>query len=179
MLDVNGNALGDGSLELLKFSETASAVNEFTIANAATGNAPKLSATGGDTNVGIEIETKGTGEITLDGNVVVEAGHEFRSTRLDVVSLSATTTLSEATHAGKYIFVTGSGPSIITIPDNQDEGVHFTILSNDGNGFTLRTGAGSSAGDTMNGAQTDISVSARNGVTCISDGNNNYVVLGA
>ena len=35
-LDVNGNAIGDGTLELLKFSETGSAINEFTIANAAT-----------------------------------------------------------------------------------------------------------------------------------------------
>ena len=65
-LDVNGNALGDGTLELLKFSETASAVNEFTIANAATGNNPVLSATGGDTNVGLEFSTKGTGAIKFN-----------------------------------------------------------------------------------------------------------------
>jgi hypothetical protein len=32
-LDVNGNAIGDGTLELLKFVETGSAVNEFTITN--------------------------------------------------------------------------------------------------------------------------------------------------
>ena len=65
-LDVNGNALGDGTLELLKFSETASAVNEFTIANAATGNNPVLSATGGDTNVGLEFTAKGTGTIKFN-----------------------------------------------------------------------------------------------------------------
>ena len=34
--------------ELLTFSVTASAVNEFTIANAATGSGPVFSATGGD-----------------------------------------------------------------------------------------------------------------------------------
>ena len=65
-LDVNGNAIGDGTLELLKFSETGSAVNEFTIANASTGNNPVLSATGGDTNVGIEFTTKGTGAIKFN-----------------------------------------------------------------------------------------------------------------
>ena len=65
-LDVNGNALGDGTLELLKFSETASAVNEFTIANAATGNNPVLSATGGDTNVGLEFTAKGSGYIKFN-----------------------------------------------------------------------------------------------------------------
>jgi len=65
-LDVNGNAIGDGTLELLKFSETGSAVNEFTIANASTGNNPVLSATGGDTNIGIEFTTKGTGAIKFN-----------------------------------------------------------------------------------------------------------------
>jgi tRNA U38,U39,U40 pseudouridine synthase TruA len=41
-LDVNGFSLGDGTLELLKFIETASAVNELTITNSATGNAPEI-----------------------------------------------------------------------------------------------------------------------------------------
>ena len=66
MLDVNGNAIGDGTLELLKFSETGSAVNEFTISNAATGNNPVLSATGGDTNVGLEFTAKGSGFIKFN-----------------------------------------------------------------------------------------------------------------
>jgi hypothetical protein len=65
-LDVNGNALGDGTLELLKFSETASAVNELTITNAATGNNPSLSATGDDTNVGLDFTAKGTGTIKFN-----------------------------------------------------------------------------------------------------------------
>ena len=84
--------------------------------------------------------------------------------------------LSESSHAGRYIFVTGSS-RVITLPDNQGAGVHFTILSNDANGFTLRTGTGSSDGDNMNGAQTDITVSGRDGVTAISTGTD-YVVLG-
>tara|TARA_R100001377_G_scaffold85_1_gene112 strand:- start:2248 stop:2805 length:558 start_codon:yes stop_codon:yes gene_type:complete len=68
-LDVNGNALGDGTLELLKFSETGSAVNEFTIANAATGAGPTLSATGTDTNVDINITSKGSGKIVVSGSM--------------------------------------------------------------------------------------------------------------
>jgi len=71
MLDVNGNSIGDGTNELLSFSETASAVNYLEITNAATTNDPKLSAAGSDTNIGIEIESKGTGLITLDGNVLM------------------------------------------------------------------------------------------------------------
>ena len=66
-LDVNGYALGDGTLELLKFIEAASAVNEVTITNAATGNAPEISSTGDDTNVDIKITPKGSGNVVLDG----------------------------------------------------------------------------------------------------------------
>lgn len=55
ILDSSGN-------EYLKFSKTASAVNEFTITNAATGNGPILSATGSDTNIDIFITPKGTGK---------------------------------------------------------------------------------------------------------------------
>ena len=68
-LDVNGQALGDGTLELLKFSETGSAVNEFTIANAATGAGPTLSATGDNTNVDINISAKGSGVVAVSGSM--------------------------------------------------------------------------------------------------------------
>ena len=68
-LDVNGNALGDGTLELLKFSETGSAVNEFTIANAASGAGPTLSATGDNTNVDINISAKGSGVVAVSGSM--------------------------------------------------------------------------------------------------------------
>lgn len=53
--DTNGN-------EQIKFTTTASAVNEFTVTNAATGNSPTLEATGGDTNVDIILKPKGTGK---------------------------------------------------------------------------------------------------------------------
>ena len=52
--DANGN-------ELLIFTTIASAVNEITVSNGATGNAPSLSASGGDTNIDILLTPKGTG----------------------------------------------------------------------------------------------------------------------
>tara|TARA_S200002703_G_scaffold67000_1_gene58156 strand:- start:646 stop:1854 length:1209 start_codon:yes stop_codon:yes gene_type:complete len=75
-LDVNGNAIGDGTLELLKFSETASAVNEVTVTNAATGNGPTLSSTGDDTNVDINVNPKGTGVLKSGSSAVKIAGKE-------------------------------------------------------------------------------------------------------
>src|SRR5210317_1725570 len=76
-LDVNGNAIGDGTLELLKFSETASAVNELTITNAATGNGPQLSATGDDTNIDLKLTSKGTGDIVATGSIVPGANDTY------------------------------------------------------------------------------------------------------
>lgn len=59
--DANGN-------ELLIFTTTTSAVNEITLANAATGANPNLTASGGDANVGIDLTPKGTGFIQIRGN---------------------------------------------------------------------------------------------------------------
>lgn len=51
--DANGN-------ELIIFTTTASAVNEWTLANGSTGVNPKLTASG-ETNVGLDFQGKGTG----------------------------------------------------------------------------------------------------------------------
>jgi hypothetical protein len=59
--DENGN-------EQIIFQTTSSAVNQFDVTNAATGSAPKLSSTGGDSNIDLEIEAKGTGHVTVRGN---------------------------------------------------------------------------------------------------------------
>ena len=66
--DTNGN-------ELINLTATGSAVNEFTIANAATGNGPVLSATG-ETNVDININPKGTGTLKTGSAAVKVAGKE-------------------------------------------------------------------------------------------------------
>ena len=64
----------DSGNEYIKFVKTASAVNEISITNSATGNSPDLSVTGGDTNIGLSLTTKGTGLIKLnDGAYFPEA----------------------------------------------------------------------------------------------------------
>ena len=64
----NGNFIGDeNGLEQIKFATTASAVNEMTATNAATGNAPQLSATGDDTNIDLNLTPKGIGRVTFNG----------------------------------------------------------------------------------------------------------------
>ena len=65
--DENGN-------EQIIFQTTASAVNQIDVTNAATGNSPEISATGGDTNISLKLTPKGSGQILLDGNVGIESG---------------------------------------------------------------------------------------------------------
>ena len=101
MLDVNGQSLGDGTLELLSFSETGSAVNEFTIANAATGNGPELQATGGDSNIDIELVPKGTGLVKIGSSEVATAQH-YRDICIP---------------AGAWLPDDITGPEIVTVQD--------------------------------------------------------------
>ena len=64
----------ENSNEQIIFQTTASAVNQFDITNAATGNAPEISATGDDTNISLKLTPKGSGQVLLDGNVGIESG---------------------------------------------------------------------------------------------------------
>jgi len=64
--DENGN-------EQLVFQTTGSAVNEFEITNAATGNAPQIAVTGGDANVDMNITPKGYGRATFNGQGKIQS----------------------------------------------------------------------------------------------------------
>src|SRR3990167_1165842 len=64
-LDVNGQAIGDGTRELLTFTEDGSAVNQVNIENEATGAGPIISSTGDDTNIDLLLKSKGTGSLKV------------------------------------------------------------------------------------------------------------------
>ena len=59
--DENGN-------EQIIFQTTSSAVNQFDVTNAATGNPPSIQATGGDSNIDFNIGATGTGHVTILGD---------------------------------------------------------------------------------------------------------------
>ena len=61
----DGGFIADAAgLQLIIFDSVSSAVNEVTVANAATGNAPSIKASG-ETNIGLIISGKGTSGVTL------------------------------------------------------------------------------------------------------------------
>ena len=106
ILDTNGN-------QLALLTATGSAVNEFTIANAATGNDPTLSATGDDSNIDIAIKPKGTGETVFgtgaaNATITTSGAHDLI---LDTNSgtNSGTITITDAANGDITIAPNGTG----------------------------------------------------------------------
>ena len=81
--DSNGN-------EEIIFTATASAVNELTVANAATGNNPNITASGSDADVGINFTPKGTGAVTFNGTGKIQAVKE----KVTVTAVASTGTIN-------------------------------------------------------------------------------------
>jgi len=135
ILDTNGN-------ELALLTATGSAVNEFTIANAATSAGPTLSSTGGDTNIDINITPKGTGDVVLAGDTV-KVGDSGAAA---VLTSNGAGTLTVTTGgATDLIMSTNSGTNsgTITITDAADGDI--TIAPN-GTGVAKAVDAGDATG---------------------------------
>jgi hypothetical protein len=145
MLDVNGQSIGDGTLELVKFAETASAVNEITVTNSATGTAPEIAATGDDTNIDLKLTPKGTGKLNLDGikfpNADGSAGQALTTDGSGVLSFSTIsadgtadwdttvkTTGFTATANKGYFCNTTSAEFTVTLPATPSAGDEVIIV---------------------------------------------------
>ena len=93
--DAHGILDDDGNEQII-FQKTASAVNQFDITNAATGNNPSISATGDDSNIGITLTPKGTGEIVIAAGDLNYGGPAVTSTGAELNKLDGAGTLKEA-----------------------------------------------------------------------------------
>ena len=78
-------------------------------------------------------------------------------------------TLTEATHAGRYLICAGN----VTLPATSSAGEHYTILNTTSGNITVARN-----GNNINNAASDITVGTFNGVTCIAIGSNNWIALG-
>ena len=97
ILDTNGN-------ELFKLTATSSAVNEITYNNAATGNKPTFTASGDDTNIGVSIQPKGSGTVTIDALTFPAAdGSSGQILQTDGSGTLSFTTPSSGISTGKAI----------------------------------------------------------------------------
>jgi hypothetical protein len=92
--------------ELISFTTTASAVNQLDITNGATGDAPTISATGGDTDISLLLASKGTGVVyslveTSATNTVIDVARlEARSTGTPASGIGASLLFATETDVG-------------------------------------------------------------------------------
>jgi hypothetical protein len=108
---VNGGFIADANgNEEIKFTTTASAVNELTVTNAATTGTPSIAATGGDTNISLNLVPKGTG--TVQANAVPLA-----LARLGLNAQTGTTYTLVAADLNKVVTLTNANPITLTVPN--------------------------------------------------------------
>ena len=126
-----GTSVNDtNGAELIKVTATSSAVNEVTVANAATGNNPTLSATGDDTNVGIDVTPKGTGQFDVTASFMTG----IFSDKVSALGNTGTSQTITSTN-GQVFTATLTGNCTFTLASansNSNQATSFTlILTND------------------------------------------------
>ena len=107
----------DSDNEQLIFQKTGSAVNYFEMTNSATGDNPGLSVEGGDTNVGLNISTKGTGLVKFNDAVYNPE-----------VALTDATTIDWAVNTAPVAKVTLAGNRTIAAPSGGATGQFVSLL---------------------------------------------------
>ena len=130
--DENGN-------QQIVFQTTSSAVNQFDITNAATGNAPSISATGDDSNIDIALIPKGTGETKVgtgsaDATITSSGAHNLI---LDTNS---------GTNSGVITIVDGANGNITITPNGSGnivlDGLTFPNADGSANQALITNGSG-------------------------------------
>ena len=149
--DANGN-------ELWKYTATTSAVNELTLANAATGASPSITASGDDANVGISFSTKGTGAAPIvfnvaggntDGSAVVikrSVSGQSGSSLLSVQTSQGTVRFSVSDTGMMNLagFLTGGGGNGVSV--NYNNNGELEVFNAGKIGFSTTSSAGGTMG---------------------------------
>lgn len=114
--------------EVVEYGVTASAVNHPKLSNAATGNAAKIEATGGDTNVDLQLAAKGSGVVKGHNHaIMVAVGDE---------TTDLTTGTAKLTFRMPYAFtLVAVRASVVTAPT----GATITVDINEGGSTILST----------------------------------------
>jgi len=135
--DTNGN-------ELIGVTATGSAVNEITVANAAIGNNPVISATGNDTNIGINLTPKGTGAIKLSGlsypTADGSANQAITTNGSGVLSFASISTSAATPTARGTLYGSDTSGSPYTTAVGYNAGAVATGISNSFFGFEAGKG---------------------------------------
>jgi len=131
--DENGN-------EQIIFQTTASAVNQIDVTNAATGNAPSITATGGDTNIDFSLAGKGLGRVALGAGSVQQL-----TEKATVSATAATGTINYDVITQAVLYYTSNASGNFTINLRGDGSNTLNSIMDTGESLTvafLHTNAG-------------------------------------
>ena len=138
--DENGN-------EQIIFQTTSSAVNQFDITNAATGNAPSISATGGDSNIDVAIIPKGTGETKIGtgaATATLTSSGAYDLT-LDTNGGTNSGTITITDGANGAITATPNGTGEVVVGGNTNPGTLVLNCESNSHGIKLQSPAHSAS----------------------------------
>lgn len=123
--DENGN-------EQIVFQTTASAVNQIDVTNAATGNAPDISATGGDSNIDFNINPKGIGRVTLGAGKIQQLAE-----KATIAATAATGTVNFDVITQAVLYFTSNAAANYTLNIRGDGSNTLNSIMDTGESITI------------------------------------------
>ena len=123
--DENGN-------EQIVFQTTASAVNQIDVTNAATGNAPEIAATGGDSNIDFNINPKGIGRVTLGAGKVQQLAE-----KITISATAATGTINYDVITQAVLYYTSNASANYTVNIRGDGSNTLNSIMDTGESITV------------------------------------------
>ena len=140
IIDSTYGIIDENANEQIKFTTTASATNEITIANAAAGNSPVISATGGDTNVGLTLTPKGIGRITNNGETKIFGVFEGATISTTFITSFTYDVITQAVYfqnvnlgANFTVNLRGDGSNALNAVLNTGESATVALITKQGN----------------------------------------------
>jgi len=128
---IGTSILDTGGNELMLLTATGSAVNEITLANAATGNAPSITASG-ETNVDLNLSPKGLGRVTLGASKI-----EQLAEKATIAATAATGTITFDVITQAVLYFTTNAAANYTLNIRGDGSNSLNNIMDTGESLTI------------------------------------------
>lgn len=138
--NITGSINDANGAELIRLTSTASAVNEISVINAATGSSPSINTAGTDTNINLIVSGKGTGSVSIskaayESSTITATGAASETSSYIICNsgTSIAVSIAAGTISGEYKVVTNKGAGTATItPSSFGPGTSVALDNNEG-----------------------------------------------
>ncbi len=153
-----GNQVDSNGNEIIVETGVASAVNEITVTNAITGVSPSITASGADTNVGLRLGGKATGQVSTNGALTTKTTATTINTAgavtLTAAQLLGGLILRDCNGAGRADVVPTAALMVAAVPGAVVGDSFRFIIRNTSAGATTITLTPDGAATTISGTAT-------------------------